>query len=187
MSDKIGGVKRFTYEWRWEWEFEPVQHMGEIRYTDRIPGGTNTTTSSSSNGPVGASYLISTGSPFVALSYREERADSSPACQNPPSSYTHTCLDTSIYPSLPYLTGTYTCYRRLYRLYHAGGEGAITMDNAGQNSEIGSGNSATLLQSIQAADWSVIITAPPLSKTKPGYFIKRLGDRFVFLCKHTIT
>jgi hypothetical protein len=84
--------------------------------------------------------------------------------------------------SLPSLSGTYTAFLRLYKLNHAGGEGAISLppQRPGEDAVNPSRESeppAVLLQSHLLSSQNVEMATPPTTKTKPGYFFKREGER----------
>jgi len=84
--------------------------------------------------------------------------------------------------SLPSLSGTYTAFLRLYKLNHAGGEGAISLPPQRPEEDAVHPSRereppAVLLQSHLLSSQSVEMATPPTTKTKPGYFFKREGER----------
>ena len=88
---------------------------------------------------------------------------------------------------LPSLSGTYVAFLRLYKIRHAGGEGSISIPTAAQSGSSGSSDKQagahtdqarfSLLQSIRLSSQPVEMVVPPRTKTKPGYFFKKAGDR----------
>ena len=89
---------------------------------------------------------------------------------------------------LPSMSGTYVAFLRRYKIRHAGGEGAISIPTAAHSSGSASTSDKhtgahsdqgrfSLLQSIRLSSQPVEMVVPPRTKTKPGYFFKKAGDR----------
>ena len=187
VAQEIGQVRRWRYEWRWEWE-RNVVGSGDCA------GGGGVLVSSSSKS---ATFLLrhredldedvvmdtTTASLFCPSSHENFVLDGAEAAAGantlpPPPLATWNGTQAAL-ASLFSLSGTYTSFLRLYKMNHAGGEGAISLPaTPDAPSQKATRAPITLLQSYRLSSQSVQVAAPPRPKTRVGaYYPKKLGER----------